>query len=516
MTRLAARKPDEAKGLSPPPSPIKIGADVLELLSTAMYVDPRTLFREYIQNAADALDDAVRDGILDRADARVDVTLDPRTRTILIRDNGSGLESEVFYSRLTALGASAKRGSASRGFRGIGRLSGLGYARELILRSRVAGGQVNELVWDCRELRALLRDADHETGLAAVIEQCTRYRILDDADMPERFFEVELRGVVRLRNDVLLNEQLVHAYLSEACPLPFSPDFSFAADVEDCLKGRIAMGDVRVFLNDAEEPVYRPHRDRRELPDGRALNLVGIEPVELFDRNGEISALGWIAHHDYVGAVPTPMNVKGVRLRCGNMQIGSHDLLEEMFKEERFNSWIVGELHVLDERIIPNARRDNFEQNSAWTELGNQFLPIARRLSDLCRNTSIRRNWQKRVELATKRAEENLNLVEEQTFGTTGHRFREAAEIAIVEAREALSSRFLTQEDRDELSPNLNGLEERLLAIDPPKADASPFEHLPAQERAIHERLFSLIYECAPSNIVAEELVGRMLERIRE
>ena len=37
---------------------IVIGKDVLELVSSAMYVDPLTIYREYLQNAADAIDDA--------------------------------------------------------------------------------------------------------------------------------------------------------------------------------------------------------------------------------------------------------------------------------------------------------------------------------------------------------------------------------------------------------------------------------------------------------------------------
>ena len=41
--------------------------------------------------------------------------------------------------RLTAFGASKKRGKGSRGFRGVGRLAGIGYCQELVFRSRVPG-----------------------------------------------------------------------------------------------------------------------------------------------------------------------------------------------------------------------------------------------------------------------------------------------------------------------------------------------------------------------------------------
>ncbi len=40
-----------------------VGKDLLELLSSAMYVDPLTIYREFIQNAADAIDEAADEGL---------------------------------------------------------------------------------------------------------------------------------------------------------------------------------------------------------------------------------------------------------------------------------------------------------------------------------------------------------------------------------------------------------------------------------------------------------------------
>ncbi len=48
--------------LTPSPKPIQesvtIGKDILDLLTSSMYVDPMNVYREYIQNAADAIDQA--------------------------------------------------------------------------------------------------------------------------------------------------------------------------------------------------------------------------------------------------------------------------------------------------------------------------------------------------------------------------------------------------------------------------------------------------------------------------
>ena len=102
-------------------SEITIGKDMLEFVSSAMYVDPMTIYREYIQNAADAMDAARATGVLSVSDpGRVDISLDVATRTVKIRDNGCGLPFQDFEHTLTALGGSKKRGLAMRGFRGVG------------------------------------------------------------------------------------------------------------------------------------------------------------------------------------------------------------------------------------------------------------------------------------------------------------------------------------------------------------------------------------------------------------
>src|SRR5262249_54797788 len=150
---------------------IVVGKDVLELVSSAMYVDPLTVYREYVQNAADAIDDAKRRGEIAKGKrGRVDIGIDPNSRIVRIRDNGGGIAWAEFAKKLTALGASEKRGTQARGFRGVGRLAGLGYAQELVFRSRTDGeAQVSEMRWDCRALKASLRALEADHGVAELI-----------------------------------------------------------------------------------------------------------------------------------------------------------------------------------------------------------------------------------------------------------------------------------------------------------------------------------------------------------
>lgn len=119
-------------------NPIVIGKDVLELLSSSMYVDPMSIYREYVQNAADAIDQRATQ-VQGRSPGHIQIRIDPTERRIVIRDNGTGLRAAEFATRLINLGASTKRGTSARGFRGVGRLAGLGYCQELVFRSQFEG-----------------------------------------------------------------------------------------------------------------------------------------------------------------------------------------------------------------------------------------------------------------------------------------------------------------------------------------------------------------------------------------
>ena len=61
-------------------------------------------------------------------------------------------------------------------------------------------------------------------------------------------------------------------------------------------------------------------------------------------------------------------------------------------KKSRFNGWTLGEIHVLDPRIVPNARRDNFEVNHHYSNLIVQLAPVAAGVAQRCRTASVARN----------------------------------------------------------------------------------------------------------------------------
>jgi hypothetical protein len=499
----------------PGPDEVIVGKDVLELLSTSMYVDPMTIYREYVQNAADAIEERRKAG--GRLSGKVSIDLDSAARSIKLRDNGVGLEWERFTERLCTLGASSKRGTAARGFRGVGRLAGLGYCQELIFRSRTEGeDRVSELRWDGRRLKSALRASHTDGELADLVREVVSVRRVTAGSYPTYFFEVELSGVIRHRNDRLLNPEAVAEYLAQVAPVPFSPQFRFGSEISAALKSQVELGEIDIRVNQSEEPLYRPHRNRIEIGEGEYDKYTDIEFREIPEVDGGLAGMTWVLHHGYTGAIPNAALVKGLRLRIGNMQIGDHALLEELFPEQRFNGWAVGEVHILDRRIIPNGRRDHFEQNVHFDNLLNHVGPVARDIGRRCRQSSINRKWLREFQLQKSAAIERAEIASQGGMRKAARdTHTQASAKALAAMRKIAGQRLLAEDTRSELSKQVTATEERvskLLGKEPKAADVLAMYK--PQLRAAYEQVLGLIYECASNRSAAKALVEKILGKL--
>ena len=129
------------------------------------------------------------------------------------------------------------------------------------------------------------------------------------------------------------------------------------------------------------------------LSDDREDLFVDFEALHVpaVDGDGD-AAVGWLIHSSYLGAIPKGLGVRGLRAREGNIQIGDENVFDPFFPEERFNRWCVGEVHIVDPRIVPNGRRDYFEQSPHTRNLENHLDAIIRGIVSRCRKASATRN----------------------------------------------------------------------------------------------------------------------------
>lgn len=497
-----------------------VGKDILELLSTAMYLDPLTLLREYIQNAADSVDAAIAAGVLvGPQPGRIEIEADADSRCLTIRDNGTGIRSSEVEALLTAFGASRKRGAGMRGFRGVGRLAGLGFCQTLIFRTRSSASEpVTTLQWDCRRLRHILRDSTFKGDLREVVRQVVGIEEVDGAGYPEHFFEVELHKVVRIRNDILLNPEVISAYLEEVAPLPFADNFQFAGAIVDHLAPHVPEPTFRIFVQSATAHLTKPIVDQFQVGVSKVDEFDEVQLLEFESRDGGVAAVGWLLHHGYRGSLRYAPSIRGLRARAGGIQVGGAEIFGELFPESRFCSWTVGEIHVVDSRILPNGRRDQFEQNAALFDLHNQLVPVCRDIARRCRSSSLVRNRLKSVIRLIEEAEELIRVIQSgQISASTRKSLQQEGEKRLAQLDEMIAGEMFPANEISALRSRLKALQRKMgRVVDGAVKGRSLPGGVPKAKRAAFEEIIGLIYECSPNRLAAKALVDKLAGRLKK
>ncbi|MYF98189.1 hypothetical protein F4212_03505 [Candidatus Poribacteria bacterium] len=303
-----------------------VGADILNLVTTGMYHTPLAVYREYIQNSADAIEKSEWP-----EQGRVDISISPARKNVKIRDNGPGLSPTQAIRDLIPIARSSKQRGIDRGFRGIGRLSGLAFADRITFRTRSKKTQpVTEISWDGTSLRA---NANSYADPEQIITSCVKVSNIEGGDWPENFFEVEIEDVSRYAADKILNREAVRRYIGEVGPVPMSESFPFAKEVEALFSNDKKLLTLEVILDD-EMPVRRMHGPRVIFSEDREDTYREIQPLKIpAVDNDKYAAIGWVAHTSYLGAVPKGLGVRGIRLRAGNIQIGGENVLDPFLRK---------------------------------------------------------------------------------------------------------------------------------------------------------------------------------------
>ena len=375
---------------------IIIGKHTLESLTSGMYSDPYVVYREYIQNATDSIDDAFRQGILNPGEDSINIDINPSERRISIFDNGCGIQSNLAVKTLISIGNSRKDASSSRGFRGIGRLSALSYCSKLTFEtSYLSEKHGTRIVIDSKRLSELLAQvSDEDVSVLDVLQQVYSHSVFPEKGK-RHYFRVILDGV-----DVtsgLTNVSEVLSYISQNAPVPYDKAaFPWGYEITQRIrKEGFSVRSYNIFVScgNDHQKICKPYKGEFLSDKGKQLydKIHDIEIVKFKNPDGSISAIGWIAKTSYLGSI-YDKSIKGIRMRKGNILVGDQQTLNVLFKDARFNGWSIGEIFAVDSQLIPNARRDNFEKNTAYFSLIEQMMPLAAKITKTIRSTSATRN----------------------------------------------------------------------------------------------------------------------------
>ena len=416
---------------------VQVGKYTLESLTTGMYSDPKIVYREYIQNSVDSLENAVSVGLIEPQSMRIDIIVNAEESYISIKDNGTGISAADAAKTLMDVGSSKKRNSNNRGFRGIGRLGGMSYCDTLTFTTSAESEKVKTVVtFDCKRLRYLLVPGEFEDmSLSAVLEEITTIDTLPEKE-EKHYLCVEMKNVNGFSD--LLDIDAAKSYISQVAPLPYhSRHFIYTSQLKEYLMSNgYSVEEFPIFVGEDEsdlEPVYKPNKSRFR-SDRAKRTADEITSMSYFDItiDGELYALGWYGNCGWYGFL-SEKELSGFRVRKGNILIGDSKTMNVIFKEARFNGWTQGEIFIVTDKLIPNARRDDFEQNDAYYKLIQALsdgvgLEIARtiREASLTRNNpnakALREVEKKLAEASTAVSEGFNSTVDKEKLITTYRR----------------------------------------------------------------------------------------------
>ena len=474
------------------------------LVTLGIYDDPLVVYREYSQNAVDALESSGQ-----TKTGKIEIAIEPKQRRVSIRDNGPGLTYQECIENLIPIGRSKKVVGQGRGFRGIGRLAGLAFADSVTFLTRAeVRGPITRVVWS--GVHAL----DWTTSAAVTedtVQNCVSIDTLEDANRIGHFFEVQLDRVSRQAGGVLLNRDAVRKYISEVCPVPMSESFPFHRDVQ-IIFGPDEVPVVQdIVVGDDPEPLRRQYEQCLRFTDERSDEFQEFQMLQVpsLDRTDN-AAVGWIAHSSYLGAIPKRCGVRGVRARVGNIQIGGESIFDHLFPEERFNRWCVGELHILDKRILPNARRDYFEPNPHLRNLENHLGPVFRRLASRCRSASSARNKQAKILAELFQVEEMCDLL---TSGCLSPGDIEELTCATLAQISDLRGTLRTMGFGDEPLARASETETKLRHLDPCQ-DHRFSAGVPPEDVGRYQKMFRAVIDVSTSPAHAKRIIESFLQSV--
>ena len=319
---------------------VVVGKYILESLTMGMYRNPFIIYREYIQNSADAIDEAVRKGIINYEDTYINIIVNKTESIIIIEDNGIGVSLKDAPNVLLNIGKSDKNPNVNKGFRGIGRLGGLSYCDSVIFETSYYGEGMSSIIsFDAVKLNRLLIPGEYEKyTLSDVIKEVAKIQHKKES-LEKHYFRVILKNVNKKYN--LLELDKVYSYIKQIAPVPFEiRKFKYANDINKKLSElQVNWVDYNILLGKSKDnlkQVFKPYKTKFYTDTSRKV-IDKIDGIRFYpivdDYNEKLIALVWIGKCKLLGTV-LDEEVKGLRLRKSGIMIGDRFLLNPIFKRK--------------------------------------------------------------------------------------------------------------------------------------------------------------------------------------
>ena len=355
-----------------------IGKNAIENLTRGMYDVAFFVYREYVQNAADQIDIAKKQGLYQyENEPSIFITIEPENKKIIIEDNATGIKQVEVFPLLGNIAQSTKNKYEDKGFRGIGRLGGLGYCEKLTFESSFFGESVKStMVWDAKKLLQLIDDNKVTIGAAELVSIITNFSFDNNERTDTHYFKIIMENVTR---EDLLDVTEVRNYLSMVAPVPFANTFTFKDKIYSKAKeDNIKIDEYNIFVN--TDQLFKGYQDI-------ICNELGAKKDEIlnisfFAEEYDKKPLFWGWYGITKNMQQILYNKEGkIRLRKSNIQIGLETRLDDFHKDPaEGNLYFIGETYALNKELIPNGRRDFFIDNEECTQFSRKLKEVFKKL----------------------------------------------------------------------------------------------------------------------------------------
>ena len=513
-----------------------VGKNILDNLTTGMYSDSKVIYREYIQNACDQIDLAIKMGILASDEGSVDIFTDNKKRYISIRDNATGVKAEEFIEDVGDIANSNKEIGKNKGFRGIGRLCGLAYCKTLKFTTSYLGENVKSIMTcDAQKMRTMLVENKKYT-LDEIWDAIITYSTESESES-EHYFEVEMFEINKENTD-LLNDTMVREYLSFVVPVPYKNTFILRNQIYNYAESiGYHIDEYCVRVNGSQ--IFKEYTTKLKEQSGASLKnydeISRLEFKDFRDSSGNLIAWMWVGLSRFEKQIPKVNHMRGLRVRSANIQLGNDDALQNLFKESRGNYYYVGEVFAAAKELIPNSQRDYFNENETRVLfedlLREYFYDVLHKL--YYEANRLKNDYKRQEEYLTKVAE--YQKKEEQGFVNEEERQKlqfdiDKAKKSAEDARKRLDKLDITDSDsplseiRKSIGQKFEAEELKkkaetttVVVDDEPKKKTfitSGMSKLSRSERKLVGKILSIITDIAPKDI-AEQIIDKIKEEMR-
>ena len=241
-------------------------------------------------------------------------------------------------------------------------------------------------------------------------------------DNKKHFFEVKLEGFTDAPKECR-SASAMYDFVSQVAPIPYPDDFLYLEELREAAQiPGILIEEVPITIKKGTlKPtlVKKRYGSSYEFESGTVtLNDCAIHhsPNNLW--------WAWVGKKSESGSY-TDSRVSGLRVRVRNIQIDGTAIVGNIFRSharsyERFQDYFLGEIFIEPSAIVPNARRDGFEEDAAWKGITEELATVVKALGREAHRVSNK--GQRSVETLRKKlqaAKKELRALRKITFSNT-------------------------------------------------------------------------------------------------